>query len=255
MRRQLVMCAFAFATTSCANAGGIQSALNPQGPAARSIFTLMTWLFGVCALVYVVVIFVTAWAVWRRRQQQDVAPAFERRTTRVITVATIATTVILVGFVTATALTEHGLMTRNGPGAITVDVSGHQWWWDFQYRNVSPDAWVTSPNELHVPVGVPVVIRLAATDVIHSFWVPNLQGKRDLIPGQVTDTWIQADRPGIYRGQCAEFCGYQHANMSFFVVAEPIAQFERWIQNQRTEAAQPATPDEQHGRELFLSSH
>src|SRR5205823_6451986 len=142
------------------NLEGIQSVLNPQGPAARSIFTLMSLLFGVCAFVYVIVMCVAAWAVWRRKHEQDDTPKSERRMARVITAASIITTLILVGFVTATAFTDHGLTTREGPGAITVDVIGHQWWWDFQYRNISPDAWVTSPNELHIPVGIPVVLRM-----------------------------------------------------------------------------------------------
>jgi len=91
-------------------------------------------------------------------------------------------------------------------------------------------------------------------DVIHSFWVPNLHGKRDLIPGQVTRTWIQADAAGVYRGQCAEFCGHQHANMGLTIVAEPMAQFQVWLRRQRRAAAAPVTPEQRQGRDVFLQS-
>jgi cytochrome c oxidase subunit II len=146
------------------------------------------------------------------------------------------------------------LTSPTGPGAITLDVVGHQWWWEFQYRDVSPQDFVTSPNELHIPVGTNVVLKAQSRDVIHSFWVPNLQGKRDLIPGIVTSLWIQADQPGVYRGQCAEFCGHQHAKMSFVVVAEPMTTFLEWIRNQRQPAVEPATDEHRRGRELFMQS-
>jgi cytochrome c oxidase subunit II len=97
-----------------------------------------------------------------------------------------------------------------------------------------------------------VQIKAMSRDVIHSFWVPNLHGKRDLIPGQVTNFWIQADRPGVYRGQCAEFCGHQHANMAFNVVAEPMEKFEQWIRGQRQPAPEPDTPEEVRGQQTFL---
>jgi cytochrome c oxidase subunit II len=113
---------------------------------------------------------------------------------------------------------------------------------------------VTSPNELHVPVGVTVVLKAQSRDVIHSFWVPNLQGKRDLIPGQITSTWIRADEPGVFRGQCAEFCGHQHAKMAFLVVAEPMDAFQAWIRNQRLPAREPASDTLHRGRQLFLGS-
>jgi cytochrome c oxidase subunit 2 len=141
-----------------------------------------------------------------------------------------------------------------GAGAVTVDAIGHQWWWDFQYRDVSPTEFVSTPNELHVPLGQPVVVKAMSRDVIHSFWVPNLHGKRDLIPGQVTQTWISADRPGVYRGLCAEFCGHQHAKMAFTVVVEPLAKFKAWIAHQRQNASEPATAEERRGRDVFLGS-
>jgi cytochrome c oxidase subunit 2 len=111
---------------------------------------------------------------------------------------------------------------------------------------------VNSPNELHIPVGVPVVLKAMSRDVIHSFWVPNLHGKRDLIPGIETQTWIQADAPGTYRGQCAEFCGHQHAHMAFEVIAESPDQFQSWLQQQRKAAPPPSTPETKRGHDVFM---
>ena len=101
---------------------------------------------------------------------------------------------------------------------------------------------------------MPVVLTVVSRDVIHSFWVPNVHGKRDLIPGQVTRTWIQADRPGVYRGQCAEFCGHQHARMALLVIAEPMAQFQEWLQQQRQRASELGNEEQRRGRDVFRAS-
>ncbi|GAC1334970.1 MAG: cytochrome c oxidase subunit II [Beijerinckiaceae bacterium] len=111
---------------------------------------------------------------------------------------------------------------------LTIEVTGHQFWWEARYLSAEPAQIFTTANEIHIPAGEPVRFRLIGSDVIHSFWVPALTGKTDVIPGQTNITWLQADRPGIYRGQCTEYCGQQHANMAFFVVAEPSEQFEAW---------------------------
>jgi cytochrome c oxidase subunit 2 len=112
---------------------------------------------------------------------------------------------------------------------------------------------MVTANEMHLPIGTPVVLKVTSRDVIHSFWVPNLQGKRDLIPGYTTAIWLQADRAGTFRGQCAEFCGLQHAHMALDVVAEPVADFERWLDRMRQPAAAIQTGDAQRGRELFMT--
>jgi cytochrome c oxidase subunit 2 len=187
-------------------------------------------------------------AITRRRHDSDHLPATTFRLARNVVLASAATVVVLVGVAVITFASDRGLNSPSGPGAITVDVIGHQWWWEFQYRDVSPQDFVTTPNELHIPVGVPIVLKATSRDVVHSFWVPNLHGKRDLIPGEITHTWIQADRPGVYRGQCAEFCGHQHAKMAFVVVAEPMDTFLAWLRHQRRPAVQP--PDDASGAEL-----
>jgi cytochrome c oxidase subunit 2 len=135
------------------------------------------------------------------------------------------------------------------PGLV-LDVTGRQWWWQVQYAASNPMDGFDTANEIHIPVGVPVLVRLHGADVIHSFWVPQLSGKTDAIPGQTNMSWLQADRPGRYLGQCTEFCGYQHAHMQFEVVAEPRADFDRWVAAQRQAAAPPATPAATRGLAL-----
>jgi cytochrome c oxidase subunit 2 len=233
-------------------AGGVQNALDPAGPLAAAISSLTWWFFGVLAVVYVLVIGALVWAIVRRRTAADDSPETGHRLGLSITAAATVTVVTLVVLTYASVATGRGLLSPSGPGAITVDVIGHQWWWEFQYHDVSPSEIVNAPNELHIPVGVPVAIRAISRDVIHSFWVPSLHGKRDLIPGMVTHTWIQADEPGVYRGQCAEFCGHQHANMAFLVVAEPMEQFTAWLQQQRRGAPPPQTDEQQRGHDVFM---
>jgi cytochrome c oxidase subunit 2 len=137
---------------------------------------------------------------------------------------------------------------------VTIAVTGHQWWWEIEYEDANPSRRVITANEIHIPVGRPIALKVSSHDVIHSFWAPNLQGKRDLIPGYMTAIWMQADREGVFRGQCAEFCGRQHAHMAFEVVAEPESRFDRWLDDQRQEARVPASPQEERGREAFMSA-
>jgi cytochrome c oxidase subunit II len=254
-RRASVVLAFtAGVATAAAGCAGNQNIFNPAGPAAHEIARLGWFLFAVCAIVYVLVMVALIWALARRRRPSDDLPETEQRLTRTVNIAVGVTVITLVALAVSSVVAGRGLTSPLGAGAITIDAIGHQWWWEFQYRDVSPSDFVTTPNELHIPVGVPVVIKAMSRDVIHSFWVPNLHGKRDLIPGQVTNFWIQADRPGIYRGQCAEFCGHQHANMAFVVVAEPMGKFQTWIAHQRRAAIEPATTLQQRGRQVFLDS-
>lgn len=234
--------------------GGNQSALNPHGPIARSITSHSWMLLLICTAVYIVVMIALFIAIGRRRRETDETPEATGRLTRNVSLAVALTVVMLIGIAASSVVAGRGMYSPSGAGAVTVDVVGHQWWWDFQYHDVTPSDVFTSPNELHIPVSVPVVIKAMSTDVIHSFWVPNLMGKRDLIPGIVTNTWIQADEPGVYRGQCAEFCGHQHAHMALNVVAEPIDRFQVWIRHQREPATEPSTDLERRGQQVFLQS-
>jgi cytochrome c oxidase subunit 2 len=137
---------------------------------------------------------------------------------------------------------------------LTIEVIGRQWWWEIRYRGPSPGDQVITANEIHIPTGQRVRIEMTAADVIHSFWVPNLQGKTDLVPGRTLVTWLQADVPGTSRGQCAEYCGIQHTNMAFLVVAEAPAEFARWLAEQRQPASPPADTLSQRGQSIFASS-
>jgi cytochrome c oxidase subunit 2 len=244
------------AVASClaAACSGNQTVFNPQGPQARSIANLGWWLIGMCAVVYVLTMAALVWALRRRRLASDDLPETTQSLTKSVVVAAAATVVILVTVAVVSFAAERGLVKPSGPAAIEVEVIGHQWWWDFRYTDVTPSDYVRSPNELHIPVGVPVMLKLSSRDVIHSFWVPNLHGKMDVIPGQINHTWIQADAPGVYRGQCAEFCGHQHAHMAFEVVAEPMDKFLAWIAHERLPATEPATDEQRRGRDVFMQT-
>ncbi len=130
---------------------------------------------------------------------------------------------------------------------LTLDVTAHQWWWAVRYNADRPSDIFETANEIHIPVGVPVLVRLHGGDVIHSFWVPKLSGKTDAIPGQTNLSWMEAQRPGRYRGQCSEYCGEQHANMAFEVVAESQGDFERWRIRQLEPAVSPISDAQRRG--------
>jgi cytochrome c oxidase subunit 2 len=133
---------------------------------------------------------------------------------------------------------------------LVIEVIGHQWWWEVNY----PDQGFVTANEIHIPVGEPVQVQLIAADVIHSFWVPELHGKLDLVPGQTNTLWLEADTVGEYRGLCAEFCGIQHAKMLFVVVAEPREEFDAWAAAQQEPAPQPAGELAQQGLVVFTDA-
>ncbi len=142
------------------------------------------------------------------------------------------------------------LAAQVAPGeapATTIEVTGHQFWWEVQY----PAQGILTANEVHVPVGQAVRVTLRSVDVIHSFWVPQLAGKTDLIPGKTNQMWLRADAPGVYRGQCAEYCGLQHAHMAFLVIADPPDQFAAWVAAQQRPATQPTDPALQQGAQVF----
>jgi cytochrome c oxidase subunit 2 len=135
----------------------------------------------------------------------------------------------------------------------TVQVIGKQWWWQFQILNDEPDKIVITANELHLPVGEPVRFDLETRDVIHSFWIPELTGKRDLIPGQISSLIATPKRTGTFKGRCAEFCGLQHAHMELVVVVEERPQFEAWLAAQSSPPPAPEGEEAIRGREVFLS--
>ena len=241
-----------------------QSVLDPAGPAAAHIARLWWVLFWLTTAVFILTIAFLAWGFVRgpkRRSSHGDRRCYRRpdaRTDRAlagsVAMAVAATVVILFVVLVASFWTERAASALGAPSAVTIDITGYQWWWAVEYEDPNPSLRVKTANEIHIPVGQPVALKVTSRDVIHSFWVPNLQGKRDLIPGYTTAIWIQADRPGVYRGQCAEFCGYQHAHMAVYVTAERDEEFQRWLTAQRSPAATPLTDAERHGRDVFLSS-
>ena len=132
---------------------------------------------------------------------------------------------------------------------VTMNLTGHQWWWQIEY----PDEGIATANEIRIPVGVPVQLRLTSQDVIHSFWVPQVTGKVDLIPGKTNLLTVRAEQPGTYRGLCGEFCGLQHARMHLRMVVEPAEAYVRWLERERQPAAPPATPEAEAGQRVFVS--
>jgi cytochrome c oxidase subunit II len=162
------------------------------------------------------------------------------------------TTLSLVDFTVWTIATLAEIRQPAAEPAVTIEVTAHQWWWEVRYASEDPSQVFETANEIHVPVGEPVRFRLTSEDVIHSFWVPALGGKTDLIPGQTNATWLEADTPGVYRGQCAEYCGLQHAHMALRVFAEPPGEFEAWRQEQLEPADAPAAPKAEAGQTAFV---
>ncbi|WP_407642532.1 c-type cytochrome [Caballeronia arvi] len=150
-------------------------------------------------------------------------------------------------------MTDRALSRLPVDDALRIEMTGYQWWWQARYLGDGNAPGFMLANELHVPIGRPVIISLKAADVIHTFWVPNLHGKKDMIPGRDATIELRADKAGVYRGQCAEFCGYEHALMAFSVTADPPAQYAVWAAQQRQPATSPADNVALHGRDVFMS--
>jgi cytochrome c oxidase subunit 2 len=225
-----------------------QSVLEAAGPQAARLLPLWRFMLVVSVLVFALVIGALLWATFRRRRAE---PPSERGMTRTIVGATALTVIVLFVFLVLDFTVGRALARPPSPGPV-VSVTGHQWWWEIEYDDSLPQRRVRTANELHVPVGQPVIIRLLAADVIHSFWVPSLAGKVDQIPGRQNRLWLQADTPGVYRGACAEFCGHQHAKMALVVIAEPPEKFAQWYEAQLAPAPAPAAPSAARGQRVFV---
>jgi cytochrome c oxidase subunit 2 len=235
---------------------GAHQAHDPASPQAALLDRLGDFMYVVSAVVFLLVVAALVAALLRRRAPEEDAedPGREQRMTRVTAAATGVTVVILLVVLLLSFGAGRHLTAAPRSGAVQIAVTGHQWWWEVEYRDSVPQRWATTANEIHVPVGRPVVLELRSTDVIHSFWVPNLGVKRDMIPGEVTSIWFQAESAGIYRGLCAEFCGHQHAKMAFLVVAEPPDEYQAWLQGQRDTASTPVDSLAAQGQQVFMGS-
>lgn len=245
--RGVTLAATALLASSCA---GAPSILEPSSPSAARIGTLWWIMFGIATAVVVVVGVLVVVSVVRRnrRVEPDGEPAW---TMRLVVAGGVVLPVIVLSMLWAFTLRDVAALGSPGSEPVTtIEITGYRWWWEVRY----PDEDITTANEMHIPAGEPVRVRLLAGDVIHSFWVPELGPKVDMIPGRTNTTWLQADRAGVYRGQCAEFCGLQHANMAFSVIAEEPAAFDEWVTRERQDAAEPTDDAERRGREVFSTA-
>ena len=240
--------------------GSNQSSLNPVGPGASHIEHTFSLIFWVTSTVYCLTMLALVVGVYRRRHTLQTMPApqttteaGDRTATRAVAGAMGATVVLLFILLIASFRTSHALGNMTRQNALQINVYGHQWWWEVQYPNPESDKIVTTANEIHLPVGVPIRIHGTSRDVIHSFWAPNVQGKRDFLPGYETDVIMQVDKPGRWRGQCAEFCGAQHAHMAFYLVAEQPETFKQWLATGAQSAVEPNNAQTQHGQQVFLT--
>ncbi|MGY3035398.1 cytochrome c oxidase subunit 2 [Bradyrhizobium sp. USDA 4354] len=235
-------------------AGNWQSALDVYGTSAISLKHLIILIVAVCSVVWMLVMVALIAALWRSRDARPAAPepGRERRMTIAVTGAVVAT-VLIIGTFTIMSFVATRALTVAGQDDLTIRVRGLQWWWGLEYVGPDPASRFETANEIHIPVGRKVRLKLEGLDVIHSFWVPSLAGKQDLVPGRPNELTIRAEHAGIYRGQCAEFCGMQHAHMALLVIAEPQDAFDKWATAQRQAAAQPADEETATGLQTFLA--
>lgn len=227
----------------------VANALDARGPLAARTEQLWWFLFAAATVVFVVVMGLLVMGLLKRgREVTDGADTYDERVRPLLFLGVGLTVAVLLVTAGLTFVAMRVMAAPADEAAYALEIIGKQWWWEVRYEGEAVTA-----NELHLPVGVPVSIDLTSDDVIHSFWVPNLAGKRDLVPGHPNTIWLQADEPGVYRGVCAEFCGLQHAKMQFVVVAEPLGRFEAWLTRMREAARAPSSSEARAGRAVFMN--
>lgn len=241
------------ASAAFAACGGPYSTFRPGGPEAAAVATISWWISGFMVLVTLIMAgLVLVGALRRRGTLAEHLPVDAPDDKRWIIFGGIGVPVLVL---TILFLLTVGTL-RHIPSAtddvdLDVEVIGHQWWWEIRYLDPDHERRFTTANELHIPVGAKVRVTLKSVDVIHSFWVPRLHGKLDLIPNHTNRLVLQAGEPGVYRGECAEYCGTQHANMRFLVIAEPPEQFAAWVNRQEQPAHTSTSPQLVRGRHAF----
>lgn len=240
--------------TSIACAGA-PNFMAPHGATADAEASL-GWGVTVVGIVVTLLVFTLLLIGLFRRRDPDTTPkhATNRSVVWIIAGGVVLPAAVLIVVTGFTMRTLRAVAEPAGRADVTVQVIAHRWWWEIKYLAATPDLTVVTANEMHIPVHGRVHVELISADVIHSFWVPQLAGKMDVIPGQQNATWIMADTAGAYRGECAEFCGAQHAHMDFTVVAEPAAAFGQWLSAQRAVAAVPADSLARAGYNVFRIS-
>lgn len=239
-----------------AGASTPMSYLRTFGPAGDPATRLGQGLGVVSIVVTVVIAILLLAAIYRKRavpaRSSDLTVSRDEGGVSWIYVGVGISTVVLVACAVWTMLTVAAVAMPARAADFTVRVTAAQWWWNVRYESADASQVFDAPNEIHIPVGRPVRVELSSVDVIHSFWIPKLSGKMDVIPGQTNVTWLQADKPGAYRGQCGEYCGAQHAHMAMYVVAEEPREYAAWADRQRA-AAPPARAEARQGEQSFIS--
>jgi cytochrome c oxidase subunit 2 len=228
--------------------------LDPQGPVAGAMADLWWLMLGLGVAVFVVFAVLLLVGLFRRRPAAEPQPDGQTPNLSgrwIIAGGVMMPLAVLVVVFGATVQAMRAMPMTAPRGALAVEIVGHQWWWEVRY----PDEGITTANELHIPVGRPVALRLTSADVIHSFWVPALGGKMDLLPDGTNMLVLQADEPGEHRSQCAEFCGLQHANHGLIVVAESAERFASWVADQQRPAVEPTEATARWGRDVLLRSN
>ncbi|HEY0458439.1 MAG TPA: cytochrome c oxidase subunit II [Pyrinomonadaceae bacterium] len=251
-----------FAGAVLSGCRGSQSALDSAGVQSGRLESLWWLFFSITAAVYVITMTVLLIALFRRRAADEqtapeLAPdaAREKRISNTVKGAVAVTLLTLFVLMIVSFRTGSAIQTLAGAEEpLQIKVTGHQWWWEIEYQNAVPSNNVTTANEIHLPAGRPIKLVLQSNDVIHSFWLPNMHGKKDLVPNYPTVFYFQADKPGTYWGQCAEYCGYQHAKMRFIVTVESPEDFDNWYKAQQQSSAQPSNDVQKRGQEIFLTS-
>jgi cytochrome c oxidase subunit 2 len=237
-----------------------QDFMHAANPAAREVASFGWWVLIVFCVAAATVWVVLAWIAMRYDDGSFAAhaDAEEERGRGWILIGGfgIPAVVFITFFFLMFAPMKSASMHEHANHAADIHVIGRQWWFEAEYRGEGLGQRVRVANELHIPVGKPVDIELETRDVIHSFWIPKLQGKVDLVPGQINHVHLMADQPGTYRGECAEFCGVQHAHMRIDIVADPPDLYDSWLQAQRASAQEPEATNDlaTHGRDVFLAS-
>ncbi|HEX8874333.1 MAG TPA: cytochrome c oxidase subunit II [Nitrosospira sp.] len=227
--------------------------LHSYGPAARPTMYLGWVLAGVSAAVLFIIALLLIVAVFRKRQAADpraIGP--EGKGLRWIYIGTGISTCVLAGLVIYSMMVLNAVAKPPEAPAVTLTVTGYDWWWKVEYEHPDPARRVVTANEVHIPAGQPILVKLKSADVIHAFWVPVLAGKTQMIPGLTNQQWIQADVPGTYAGQCTQYCGAGHARMGFEVIAEDPRDFEKWQDAQLRPASLASVSTDDPGYKLFM---
>lgn len=226
------------------------SVLNSMSDQSLGIENLWWWMFYGFSAAFVITTGLLFFGLWHHRQQLSEKASFYL----VVVAGVVIPLITVIALVGGSLTLGHAIAAKPPDNTLTIKVIGRLWWWEIHYLNASGSIIATTANEMYVPKGQPVKLLLTSRDVIHSFWVPELHGKTDMLPGRINTKWFTATETGVFRGQCAEFCGTQHALMLFTARSVLPVEFQTWLSRQQQDAAVPITEQETRGQRIFLQS-